>query len=504
MEEQEPKKRFTLPPIHPFVFALLPLLKVWNVCLSNYLLEQYIVIVVIITLATIVLLALFYWRLKNLERSALVVTLLVATFYFWIGFRAVARVIPGGGGLNDITVMCIYLLLCANAIWVINRWAPISKLSLLLNLFSIVTFFAEVVPIATQEIAIQQRNQQLVSSLPFEKDLKLTAPSPLPDIYFILVDAYGNSQTLTDLYKYDSQLIEHLKQRGFFIADKAEATHDRTSSSMPSTLNMQTITELVANPAFAAEARFRLLQDNQVARLLKGIGYKTVNVSSGWEPTDYNPSADVNVGWAPGGNLHLNLLQLTLYSGLEEQFKALSSMFKESRTRAYNHANEIVNCKGPKFVVIHSLLAHPPFFLDRNGNITKLSMKMMNEPFMKDAYIEQLRFCDSQISALVDRILDAPGPKPIIIIESDHGPASTSVKETDQYINERMRILAAFYLPAEYKQFPPENISAVNTFRWLFDTYFGAKLPMLPNQSWVSIPTEDEAHAKDLRDKIIW
>ena len=231
----------------PLVFALLPLLKVWNVCLSNYLLEQYLVLVLLISAVTVVLILLFYLRLKNFERSALIVSLIVSTFYFWIGFRAVGRAIPGSAALDELLVVAIYLLLCANAIWVINRWAPIGKLSLLLNLFSIVVLLGELVPIFTNKIAIQKKNQEIIATIPVDQHLKLHAPDPAPDIYFFLVDAYANPHTLKELYNYDSKLVEHLKSRGFFIADQAEAVHDRTSSSVPSTLNMRKLVDVTGN-----------------------------------------------------------------------------------------------------------------------------------------------------------------------------------------------------------------------------------------------------------------
>ncbi len=94
------------------------------------------------------------------------------------------------------------------------------------------------------------------------------------------------------------------------------------------------------------------------------------------------------------------------------------------------------------------------------------------------------RFCRrSKTSWPIQRL------KPIIILCGDHGPALTvplsHIDGADQY--ERMHILDALYLPG---MDPEAIISAdhtpVNTFRVIFNEYFGDDLPLLENKSFVS------------------
>ena len=66
----------------------------------------------------------------------------------------------------------------------------------------------------------------------------------------------------------------------------------------------------------------------------------------------------------------------------------------------------------------------------------------------------------------------------IIIIQGDHGPWLQSKAK-------RMQILNAYYLPGHNDQLYP-TITPVNSFRLVFNHYFGATYPLLPDQSYFS------------------
>jgi len=62
---------------------------------------------------------------------------------------------------------------------------------------------------------------------------------------------------------------------------------------------------------------------------------------------------------------------------------------------------------------------------------------------------------------------------PIIIIQGDHGT------KLDHF-----PILNAYYLPGAGKEKLYPTISPVNSFRLIFDTYFGAHYDLLPDVSY--------------------
>jgi hypothetical protein len=76
---------------------------------------------------------------------------------------------------------------------------------------------------------------------------------------------------------------------------------------------------------------------------------------------------------------------------------------------------------------------------------------------------------------MVNSILSQSGPRPIIIIQADHGFG---------YSGAGVQILNAYYLPDGGEQQLYPTITPVNTFRVIFDRYFGAHLGLLPDKSY--------------------
>ena len=68
---------------------------------------------------------------------------------------------------------------------------------------------------------------------------------------------------------------------------------------------------------------------------------------------------------------------------------------------------------------------------------------------------------------------------PIIIVQGDHG----AVLDDPQ---RRMTILNAYYLPGGGAQSLYEAVSPVNTFRVIFNFYFGLQVPLLDDISYYS------------------
>jgi hypothetical protein len=85
--------------------------------------------------------------------------------------------------------------------------------------------------------------------------------------------------------------------------------------------------------------------------------------------------------------------------------------------------------------------------------------------------------------------------EPIIIIQSDEGPYPPAfadynngeaslypwTKASRETLQRKYGVLAAYYLPDVPAEQTAELNSSVNTFRFVFNHYFGASLPYLPD-----------------------
>ena len=95
---------------------------------------------------------------------------------------------------------------------------------------------------------------------------------------------------------------------------------------------------------------------------------------------------------------------------------------------------------------------------------------------------------------IVPKIIANSATPPIIVIQGDHGPTVPSSPQS------RMSNLNVYYLPGANTQFMP-SITPVNTFRVIFNAYFGQDLELLDDVSLYSgydDPFNFKSHSKFL------
>jgi hypothetical protein len=109
----------------------------------------------------------------------------------------------------------------------------------------------------------------------------------LPDIYVIVMDAFGRADKLKEIYGVDlSELQDHLEQNGFQIARQADANYCQTSPSLGSFFNSTYLPELL--PGFEpGHGEMSLLngfvRENRAVRRLRELGYQLVTFAGGSE-----------------------------------------------------------------------------------------------------------------------------------------------------------------------------------------------------------------------------
>ncbi|MCD6175252.1 MAG: hypothetical protein J7K65_05725, partial [Planctomycetes bacterium] len=104
-----------------------------------------------------------------------------------------------------------------------------------------------------------------------------------------------------------------------------------------------------------------------------------------------------------------------------------------------------------------------------------------------EKYLPQMEFLDKQILEIIDCLQDDDNP-PIIILQGDHG--IRDLIENKQQVTEprsaqvAFSILNAYYLPGYDTSQLYDTISPVNSFRIIFNHYFGTNLELLPDRSF--------------------
>ena len=334
----------------------------------------------------------------------------------------------------------------------------------------------------------------------------------LPNIYYIILDGYAGERTLKEIYHFDnSEFLDFLKKKGFYVASQSRSNYCQTMLSLASSLNLQYLDSLLLPEVLSGEdctPLQRLMRNNLVFSFLKRYGYTTIAMdASVWEFVQIK-SADEFYHVSPPllSYFQQTLLELT---PLRLLFVLVKRIAGGDLDEYYRHRKRLLNAfelvekiarekKGPFIFFAHFLMPHQPFVFDRNGNpshfhpsaftIWRVPESPVEKEIYRKGYIEQLIFTNKKVSKMVEQILKYSKKPPIIILQADHGPASMldpySLERTN--INERFYILNAYYLPYGGDSLLYPSISPVNSFRVIFNHYFGTSLPLLQDRSFYS------------------
>ena len=328
----------------------------------------------------------------------------------------------------------------------------------------------------------------------------------LPDIYYILLDSYARADTLEEAFGYDnSEFLDFLKQKGFFIADGSLANYTQTDLSLASSLNLNYLDELAA--AVGPEARDRrplekLIQDNRVVGFLKQQGYTVAGLASGYSATDLK-KAEVHVSAARSWNeFEIRLLCSTPipWLALRESVLDPYEMHRQKILYTLDHIAGTAQLPSPHFVFAHVLAPHAPFVFDGQGNAIQPQGEYdLRAGTLQDGpgplgdedpkgYTGQLTFINHKIMSVLDDLLSQSSQPTIVILQGDHGPGPLLSWDdpNNRYVKERLAILNAYLLPGNGGEDLYEEITPVNTFRMIFNQYLGTELAPLADRSYVS------------------
>jgi hypothetical protein len=486
--------------LHPFLFAaLIVVAMLWEVK-RIVLPEEIIPTLFILQIFTLALLGFFLLCLRDMAKAAIVTSAILAFLFlyrcvdlevqalFLLGTQHAAPHWLGLAIYMVLSLICIPSLLRGK--WHFGKQVLVADhgaMNTALNYIALVLFLVNVIPIVVFEYQEESHWQQFVQEFqrPFEQ-VKLNSNVVKPDIYYIIVDGFANRDTMRSYFHSDYHALhDFLKAQGFYIVPEAASNYDRTELSLASSLNMQYIDLIPKNLGKKFDGTnvyCRLIQDSAVMRLLKPLGYKYVNISSGTSATDWILIADENFRPTMFNYFTVAVALLTPLYTTERYFPFLRNMVAETRLSPDHCLRQVVNIAGPKFVVFHTDIAHaPPIFGERGEPKPMPLENIMVNWGTPENLAAQWHFAQDKMIHWMRDILNTPGQRPIVIIQSDHGPGIPTATLDDWY-NERMRILNAYYFPSKGKDGLYENITPVNSFRVLLNTYFSANLPLLPDK----------------------
>lgn len=306
--------------------------------------------------------------------------------------------------------------------------------------------------------------------------LSLQLIDSLPDVYYILMDAYASFAGLDEYFDFDnSEFSDFLEEKGFFVAQNAHSNYDFTARCMFSTFNME------YSPRYIDVTKDKLVNGNihrlgieksKTVRDFQSAGYEWVNLSLFDilnTPKYYQiarlPDAamtwDYMADMTLPGRLRKAFPLTPVYEVNLQIFEDLKALSKEKTTQ-------------PRFIYAHLFMPHKPYHFDKIGNLYKNGIQGKTQ---KEAYLEQLQFANQLLEESITEILENSTSPPVIILQGDHGSRIDSSEK-----DERFSILYAIHLPDKNYRYFHDSISPVNTFRILSNRYLNTSFELLENK----------------------
>ena len=478
--------------LHPFIFSIYPILFLLSHNIAKVTRASYFEIIFLIIIApiiTYIILIFLKLILKNVEKASVLTTFLLLIFYSF-------------GHLKGIQIEEIlkdkqkYLIPFLTITFIIATFIIIKfkkddfHLNKVLNFIALILLIMPTFNITHYIInsgnVLLNENKDLEIIKTTEDEMKIKR-----DIYYIILDGYTSSDSLKQYLNFDnSEFNNFLMKKGFYIANKSRPNYAHTASIV-SALNMEYIHFLNSDEYTdnqITDALTQMARNNKVKNYLQSQGYKYIMI----------PSRH-SLNWMPEENLDFNWLNVSynlFYGDFLDLFykKTVLKLIRNFRQGAYHQfrrreilsqlmflEKDVHKITGPKFVFAHILSPHPPYVFDANGKPARTQSTDWDWKYT-DEYLNQIAFINMSIRNVINKILIESKIPPIIIIQGDHGPTLFEAKENERNIKLRSSILNVYFLPKINNDLLYNSITPVNTFRVIFNHYFGAGYDLLKDQ----------------------
>lgn len=498
-------------PIYPILFGIFPVVTLYSHNLSLVQPRNMFFMVGEVVLAIVLVWALLGLIMRSIERAAPVVTVFTIMFFLYgHAWRVLnASTLTVGFFETEITYYCVWMVVTLVLAFLVGKkWKFATNASKFLNVVGVALFAMAVVSAASGWMGVQQdiKKRQAAAKSSEGKALPL---SEMPDIYYIILDGFGRQDSLKKYIGYDdTPFIESLKQKGFYVAANSHSNYCQTELSLTSSLNMDYLEKVVPDFSPSSNNRYTLdalIDVSAVSRLLRKNGYEYIGVMTGAPMINPN-SADRVLQAAEVGSAFFQsmVLQDTPIHFLTQSEERLGGQTADKRTNIVQGFKNLEALAGgtarPRFILTHIFAPHPPFVFNKDGSARPQSTAFSiadGSHYLyeghtledyKEGFAGQAEYTAKLTLEAVDAILKRSTHPPIIIVQGDHGSKAfldqESLKKTD--VKEVFSNLNAYYVPPALKAKLYPSITPVNSFRLIFSTLFGEKLPLLPDNSFYS------------------
>jgi len=306
------------------------------------------------------------------------------------------------------------------------------------------------------------------------------------------LDGHSGTSALKKYFNYNNSDFDNfLKERGFFIPELSFSNYLDTRLSITSILNMNYI-DLDSKSEKELEIILKQITvNNLVTRTFEKNGYEIIYFYNEHNIVPHinskNELCNNSIGNHRFLTFVLNNTPIVILGNIIDPSNY--KQYAENRLCIFNEISSLdEKFSQPMFVHAHILMPHFPYLFDSEGNV--IADRNMPEDQYPSAYLAQLQYTDLRIQQILEKLL-ANDPKPIIIIQSDHGFRGIFDENDENTIRLSFSNFAAYYFPNKVLEEDDFSVvTPVNSFRILFNKYFGTNYEILENKMYLKEGSE--------------
>lgn len=499
--------------LHPLLLAIFPPLSLAASNPHEYSHADLLVVLLTVLAATALVFALLHVLLRrwSADVRAAVMLLVVCWFFYFVPVSDVLSALSWRLSRPAVLAPAGLALTGWLLWWMLRRrpsLEPFSRFMMLSGVILVVTTGLRL--LASERLASRFAAQsafvrRLAEPVPIRPAAPRAATSERRDIYVIVLDEYANAEVLRESFGFDNGAFEDsLRALGFTIPRRVRSNYAQTALSLTSFLNFAHVTELSAELGPTSQNAVvleYLIENNRTAAFFQRHGYRFAFFpSQWWTGTLSNRNADVEFeAWDAfdiGRALNrTDYRQVLRRKTLLQYVRIRSANSRDHAIRTFAALGEVRGTSDqPVFAFAHVIMPHPPILVDAacRPDVRPLDWRTVHTD--KEGYLNQLRCANSLVLATITSLLEDRDTAPIIVIQGDHGPATTNQVDRDAIahvspdeLRERMGAFGAYYLPAGGDSAFTGLVTPVNVMRQILGYYFDADLSPLPNHLYYSL-----------------
>ncbi len=374
--------------------------------------------------------------------------------------------------INSYLAALIFLFIYLLSVFIFFR---LLKIGFLKNFFLFYSIFALVTPAVELSLKSIDNDETDIQNKPKTEDFLLERKVAINDksslkenVYFILLDGYASKKTFSRMSFNNDNFYKYLKESNFKnLGDKA--SYNMTYLAMSGIFNLSY--PIVEGDVYNDRLDFFpfLLNNNKKPSLIEeldNLQYEFIFYGNYWSGCIFihakcgNPPKSI-LTYESTIFFSRTALKYFYIGNNNLQYDAISSFLKK---------NKKINIQDSKFHFFHHLSPHPPYLENDCKTVKSISLTGW-EPL--EDYLLTVNCVNTLLMELIS-YLDKNDPSAIIILQSDHGPETSSftlleTTDLDGDVNmyNRVSILNTIRSPKKCDKWLKNNLGPINATKFI-------------------------------------